>query len=446
MSGNRDQVIFQLGDLHFPDFESATTQVDNHDARSPGRIQDALGLPVPHAIREALVSAIAREDRPIVVVCGDLTTRGNRGEFVKALDYLHSVLSDARISPAIRAEQLHIVPGNHDVDFKGDQKFESFDDVTRFTVLSELTRTSGLGDVMAVDFRTTATDLGDSGVVVMSINTCRGSGATRRNPPGAHPDVLLETVLALDGRRSEADVLSDLEKQPNAPSLEEVLDVPFIHPTELSQIASTVAGISGRHLPVVVAHHGLLPQHTPRLNPYTEMANAGQVRRELSKLKRPILYLHGHVHAHSIETVFFPTASDRVQGSRPLVIVAAPELVKGFNKITIRFDADGYPLGIKVAKYRIRDGDQTVSLEPDITTVTIADKSLADSQQRALLEFVLKQRAVVGSEIKSFAAESPDIVLTPEQVESFIEVLWWQGVLDHADNVDRPFDRTGFVF
>ncbi|GGD86772.1 hypothetical protein GCM10007269_32070 [Microbacterium murale] len=437
-----EQIILQLGDLHFCEFQAATTDVDTHDSSTPGQLDATLGYPIPREVHRAIVDQLNASPGAIVAVCGDITSRGDRDGFVGGVRYLAEVLGDSRLVEKIGPDRLHVVPGNHDVNFKGDQPFVSFEDLDRFEVLAQICVHEGLGDVFTRSHRETTVALPDGGgVSVVSVNTCRGVGATRRDLPAGAKDLVLEAALnELDG----LDLDAAIERHSPGVALEEVLDVPLLHPDELQGIAACWGHLNGTVVPVLLAHHGLLPQHTPRLNPYTEMANAGQARRQLTKLGRSVLYLHGHIHQHVVEIVDFPKANDILPLHDRAVIIAAPELRSGFNKIAIKFDAQGRPLGIRVEKYRISQGEQTISLEPDLIEVSLARRPSLTAAQRNLLAFVVQNSAATGGELVAEGSRfSPP--MPADEVESLVETLCWTGVLRRNTVPGTSFADAGYL-
>jgi hypothetical protein len=438
----REQVIFQLGDFHYTEFSQATTDVDTHDKATPGALESTLGLPVPRAISRAIVDQLNAAPGAIIAVCGDITTRGNRGGFVDGIRFLNKILSDPRLTARPPVARLHIVPGNHDVNFTGDQPFVSFEDVSRFDALGQICIDEGLGDVLATTHRESTVRLpSGGGVSIISVNTCRGAGASRRNLPSGAKDHVLEAALAEAGSIDLDDAITA-----HSPEVElaEVLDVPLLHPYEIEAIAKEWGALDHGVFPILLAHHGLLPQHTPRLNPYTEMANAGQARRELRKLARPVLYLHGHIHEHVVEIVDFPKSSDISPMHDRAVIVAAPELKHGFNKIVVSFSAQGRPLGLRIQKYRISSGEQTVSLEPDVVEVTLAPRPALTARHRALLSYAVESGAATGAELVAHGRDlTPPMV--DEEIESVVEILCWAGVMRKNSPDGTKFSEAGFL-
>lgn len=262
-----EQVIIQLGDLHYTGFRGATTDVDNHDKSTPGRLESTLGLPIPAAIRRAVVEQLNESPGALVAICGDITTHGNRSDFEDGVGYLASILEDPLLKSRPHDDRVHVVPGNHDVSFKDDQPFKSFEDISRFEVLADICRDAGLG-ALSTSHRHTTISLpgGIGGLSVVSVNTCRGAGATRRDLPGGSNDALLDAAIAEAGG---IDLDAALAKHAPEAVAAEVLDVPLLHPDEIHKIAGHWSTLDPHFVPVLLAHHGLLPQHTPRLNPYT---------------------------------------------------------------------------------------------------------------------------------------------------------------------------------
>lgn len=439
----RELVIIQLGDLHFPEFKTVTTEVDSKDRATPGELAAALDLPIPVAIRKAVIAQLNESPGAVLAICGDITSRGDRDGFTEGLAYLATILDDPTLVHRPSEDRIHLVPGNHDVDFKGDSPFVAWDDVARFDVLAELCESAGLGDILTRSHRaSTATLSSGGGVSLVSVNTCRGTGATRRELPAGRGDpVLAAALLHVEDPSALAGEIATMNPEV---TLQETLDVPLLHPTEIEAISSAWAAADKRLVAVVLAHHGILPQHTPRLNPYTEMANAGQARRALAKLNRPVIYLHGHIHQHVVEVIDFPKSSDALPMHERTVVIAAPELKSGFNKVVVEFDPNGFPLGVRVEEFRISPGEQTVSREPDPVEVAITARPNLSAAQRAVLAYFVEHGAATGAELVALgAAWSPP--LDSSEVESFVAAMCWTGILRRSSVAGTVFGRMGFV-
>lgn len=437
---SQTMTIFQLGDVHYPEFESARTEVDLHDEREPGNVSHSLALPVSQRVRESLVSEMARSENFAVAICGDLTTRANRSAYVSALIYLSDVLKHPKVADAVDLRHVHLVPGNHDVAFKSDQPFVSFDDHSRFSIQETLCREE-LGDVFSTSYRSSTLRSGANSLTLMSVNTCRGAGASRRTITGMASDELLEVLIARNPGDSIESLHAELEKRGD---LHEILDVPLLHPIELGKIADEASGADPDSIPVVIAHHGLLPQSTPRLNPYTEMANSGQARREFQKIRRPLIYLHGHIHSDVVEVIQLPRSSDGATPA-PLVSISAPELRWGYNKIEISFNSDGSALGLEVFRYRIRPGEQTLSLDQEVSRVNLGTRTASTAGERLIIQEISRLGSFRGSDLLRWASGEPVLDMTALEVESFVRALTWQGIVREVGLPGASFERAGFV-
>jgi hypothetical protein len=128
-------------------------------------------------------------------------------------------------------------------------------------------------------------------------------------------------------------------------------------------------------VPVLLAHHNLLPQATPRFAAYTELVNGGLVRSQLSDCSRPILYLHGHIHEDPIEVV-----ERHCSGTGKLVLISAPLFVDGFNVVNVEFSDANRLLGVEVQRFRMRMGGHVDAEPKDTVRIPLVDP-LADANQ-----------------------------------------------------------------
>lgn len=443
----RSLTIFQLGDLHYPTLEGLTTDADIHDKNTPGGLGDKLRLPLRAAIARALIAAIQKVDEPIIAICGDLTDRGDADGYQRAVDFLDLVFSDAKIADRISADRVHIVPGNHDIAFKReDQKFASYDDVSRFDGIKGAVGKSTFGDILSTTFRQSKYNAGPGEIDFLSINTCRGAGATRLFDQTFGQDPLVAAFAALLPADVVESTTVEVGEKSTSPDLFEVLDVPLIHPDDLIRLAETIDDSGVRSLPVVLAHHGIFPQHTPRLNPYSEMVNAGQARRTMASLTKPVVYLHGHIHVDTIEVMKFPTAGNSVKNGPPLVVISAPELRHGFNRIDIEFDSQGRPLGLQITKYRIQPGDVNVMPESGVVRVPLSGRGATSAKERDIVKYMAQTGMANGKTLLEVAAAITPSSMTPADLEDFMKSLVWDGLVGETDISRVSFQETGFVF
>lgn len=330
--------ILQLGDVHF-DQTSAGPDVDVKDRQiSPALIREA----APSRLR-AVMQAIERlcETRlpDAAVFCGDLTTRGDLPIYGECVEYLNRTLglAEGRFWPL---ERIHAVPGNHDVDrATADPAGEDF--FRKFAPLEEVWRNEDL-DILAGK-RVRPTQLrGKQGgeVAAYSINSCIGCGE-RRARQGEFTDT----------RRKELEAKSAAGDQEATDLLWEGLDTPLFAKEHLASLNGAIGGLRPTSLPIVIAHHNLLPQAVPRAAIYTELINGGAARVRLSSHGRWVLYLHGHIHDDPIEVI-----DQRYPSRGQILAISAPRIDVGFNVVSIEFGYADRPMGASIFHYRYEKG------------------------------------------------------------------------------------------
>lgn len=164
-------------------------------------------------------------------------------------------------------------------------------------------------------------------------------------------------LLNPTGSHAAGAVMAGLVRRKDRRTFEQ-LDTPAFLATQVDDAVAILKRTSEDTLPLVVAHHNLLPQVEPRVQPYGELIDGGLVRGRLAGLDRPLLYLHGHTHKGRMEVVTEPST----KWSR-IICVGAPSLVDGFNLVRVEFSQGGYPVGCVVERHRRRDSVMEVSTE-----------------------------------------------------------------------------------
>lgn len=403
--------LIQLGDIHYPE-NWATVDVDMKDTAAPGYVVDAVvrQQTLVEVINRALQLRDAR-DGSVVVVTGDLTTRAEMGPYGLCAQWLAQTF-DLPSS----ADRFHVVLGNHDVvralANDGANPFNKFEDARAAWAAT------ATADVLAVDAprRTVVTD-GRASLAVISMNSCIGSGEHRHLPTSV--------------RSQLAGVIKDFEDQAAVGvdplgTVYEQLDTPAFTDEDVKVALAAIAGDSSA-LPVVVAHHNLLPQATERFEIYTELVNGGSVRSRFAGLARPVVYLHGHTHTSPIEVVI-----QEAPARGRLVSIGAPLLVEGFNHIRVEFEpVHGRPLGLTVTEHRIVAGGAFSTKE---SRVPLNASLGAPSPTARALDFVLTEAARYFDELADeLAAEHGR-----DAVEQAARELEWRGSII----IDNRCDET----
>ncbi|TIP27751.1 MAG: hypothetical protein E5X67_14125 [Mesorhizobium sp.] len=157
-----------------------------------------------------------------------------------------------------------------------------------------------------------------------------------------------------DGPATPAAVLPPEKPQDLLDQYYSQLDTPYVSALMLTGLMEHLLQ-PGRAFGVIVGHHNLLPQKTPRISPYAEMLNAGFVRAQLLSVGKPVLYLHGHIHQDPIEVISDP----RNPGSQ-VISISAPEIGGGFNELVFFITDQDDLIGVRVVPYRTRPEDGTL--------------------------------------------------------------------------------------
>jgi hypothetical protein len=267
------------------------------------------------------------------MICGDLTSRGDIPQYEKCVEYLIQSLDLLSKSK----ETIHVVPGNHDVNRSlctdrenvNTKKFEpllkAWDPFT-----PDVLSTAGIrGETLTQD---------SCNLRMLSMNSCMGCGEWHLLPSDLRNELgeLLEKARDEDSKKA-----FELEG--------EQIDTPMFKHDDIDELNQQLQEVPLDCLPVILAHHNLLPQELARIELYTELINSGPFRSSVASNGRPIVYCHGHIHADPIEVISDVT----VPGSQ-LICVSAPEIKDGYNELIAHFSNDGKPLGLEVVMHRVR--------------------------------------------------------------------------------------------
>lgn len=433
--------ILQVGDLHFDRLETSQTISDVHDGSPPQGLVSTLNTPLMPLLADALSSVIDRHEHCAIVFCGDLTSRGDLDVFARSLDFIAGVVGlDSRAHVSV--ENVHVVPGNHDVDYRGSMPFTDLG-VDRFAVLEDAVANSNLEVPITTEARTSqvADGSSSSSISLTSINTARGQGSPRRMD--MLKDELHEKLCELAAEQG-VDITGLVEALGNSvDEPHEILDIPIAHPDDLNVVQASLGQNEG--LIVVAGHHGFLPQGVSRLNPYTEMVNGGAVRELLLMARKPVLYLHGHIHRGSIEIL--DGGPDEVGAALggPVVVVSAPLLEDGFNEIVVEFSDLAEPLGLSITRHRTNKATGVVQSEPAIP-VPLAVGGVLSPPIGEVLSYLSEHRACRGQDlvemIEAAGGSADDIA----KMTAVTEQAVWQGVLTTTPlSVGKPFSERSFL-
>ncbi|WP_342709936.1 metallophosphoesterase [Bradyrhizobium sp. B124] len=342
--------ILQIGDIHYP---SATTSRPSADLKRDAF--DISGEIAPEGARfQKITQTLSQYTSGYfhgIVFMGDYTTgspnvSSQLAGLTSCLDYVQRNILSPLLGKDSRVKAL-FVPGNHDVDRTRcpttpdtrSSKFEHY-----VNTLGALGHKNISGDTVS---RVSLT-VDDSEVILYGLNSCLGCGEYMSFPEKTKADLAAQLADLFKRGVSEVaeNIITDFF------DLTEQLDAPVIDGATLHELDLQLEKCSRRPdaVQIVVGYHSLLPQPIPRVAPFSELVNSGELRAFLSTKETPIVYLHGHIHQNPIEIVYSQERPDSC-----VISISAPEFSSGYNILEVEFDENGVPLGIVVIPIR-QDG------------------------------------------------------------------------------------------
>jgi len=319
--------MFHIGDVHYPDLKGQTI-ADEKDKGLDGQLMDKISPdPLTLVMKNLAEQSNKCSEECLFLLSGDITSKGDEENYKVFVENLNELLLlDRDIS------RIHVVPGNHDIKQELVEQNQQYTHMieTWNTVCEDYT-------ILAHDsVREEIISMGENTeITVFSLNTCVGCGG-KRKIVGELKSQMLKSY------KSETTKVHDLYEK---------LDTPAVDTSHLDDIVFSINKASrGKNIPVILAHHNLLPQRDPRIEIYTELINSGSMREYLLEANGPLLLCHGHIHDDPIEIVTSP------QGKGAVIILSAPEIIKGFNSITFFVGKKGYFLGCIVEHHRLKRG------------------------------------------------------------------------------------------
>ncbi|MER8486571.1 metallophosphoesterase [Mesorhizobium sp. M1322] len=359
---------------------------------------------------------IASESVDAVLFMGDFTDYGKLPGFDACCKYIAGALQLGK-NNIFEQMPTGIVPGNHDID----RALAGNAGTAKFSTLSKALATHGLPNI-PVNLPTRM-DLRQAGLgsSVYLLNSCWGCGE-KLYIPAEFGDAINAAIDAVIGGPGGERALSAYYNRQ--------LDTPAFSDSTIASVVEAISECPADDMPIIVAHHNLLPQRLPRLAPYTELVNSGALRSSLMELDRPVLYLHGHIHEEPVETLHAP-------GNAPLVIVSAPLITKGFNVIEIVFAPGSVPIVCNVLPYRF-DGSGVLRKFPEMK-VPLTGKRRRGTfpTKNSLYSKLIEKRTSYWSEILAFF---PDTLQRPsdEELIQLLELLLAEGLVE-IDNYELPY-------
>jgi hypothetical protein len=419
-------VLVQIGDVHYPDMAAAGPAIDLKDSGvSPALVRMARPDRLRNSLKELLsVIEKRRKDIVAILICGDLTSRGHIGGYQSCLKHLDDCLqlSDTSCWPP---ERIHAVPGNHDVN-RANCDPAGRDLYKKFEPLEQAWQDIGLPILSTRNTRTTSLISGMHSISMVSLNSCIGCGERRSFPTAV--------------RENMRDIFKPYIDDPTMDGafelVGEVLDTPAFAEDHITDVVSALTNLPPEQLPVLLAHHNLLPQALVRVEIYTEVINGGLFRSRLTQCKRPVIYCHGHIHKDPIEIV-----SDAAYPGGRVVSISAPQLLDGFNIIEVHFSRSGTPIGCRVFQYRTADDHGGTTLRPVVRIPLQGPKHAVlcqDERTMAVAERLTKDFVKLDDLRKLLKESGGSGAPSMKTIVQVIQDLHWLDLVDIHDCDETP--------
>jgi len=411
--------LIQIGDVHFPDKKSSH-QNDRKDEAFPEPIVATMEVD-PFRVCLRWLAKECESGCDGLVLCGDITSAADMSSYrvvAERLVKLFSLTDKSRWSD----DQIHVVPGNHDIERKYTKKDE--DIFQKFSELKGIWSELGVDVLASDDLRVTTVAKASLAIKVYSLNSCIGCGEKRFFPQKVREELsnIFEKYAKMETPKDAFDPVG------------EELDTPAFHRTHVEDMSFDIGGQSDKSVSVVVSHHNILPQSTPRIALYAEVVNSGFVRSELVRTPSPIIYCHGHIHSDPIEVVQDPSG-----GNSMLICVSAPELIDGYNKVLVFFNKRDIPVGCRVVRCKV--AGNSIDRDDVIDIPFYCPSDCDEVCDDGLLKFVkaLDRKYFRFDELKEKYFQVFEKNAQKKILKSMIEEAEWYGLVRVLDR-DKDFE------
>lgn len=452
----KECTLLHIGDIHFKDIEKEERPVDVKDRQFPQKLDRILPLGIFDTILKRLFEEI-EESPEAILISGDLTSCGCMKFYEECLSFFK-----LRIPPFFFKndphQKLFIVPGNHDIDRT---KFCEHSLDPKFQPMIKALKDQGFPEMPFPGIKTEQFSVDSSGkVLIIAINSCMGCGEKRYLPERIRNrlfELLRESLL------KESEKVYEKVKEEVRSVWYEDIDTPIFMTEDIDAAVDLIQSAEETCMPVILAHHNLLPQRRPRVAMYTELINSGYMREKLLRSNRPIIYLHGHIHDNPIEIIH----SSRYKKAR-LICISAPLLVPnkvykkekvGFNKIKILYGYHNIPIGCEITLFTMFNDD--VDVRKDRIPFWSLPNSivLADEEERKILECIPGNEIYLGDLLSKLEEEGEFFKIKQseghadeleeygepsrvKELEEYIDALSWLGLVEYERRDESILMRT----
>jgi hypothetical protein len=400
--------LIQIGDIHFPE-SSRERRADVMDPGVSDRFVHQVTIPKLTAAMRALHDVIEKSAVAGLLICGDLTSKGDHPGYASCVDFL---VNNLTLNDPERwtTNQIAVVPGNHDINRRSINP--TGDLFLKFEPLKHAWETVGLPIFPTNNVRVESVAMDDALVTIFSMNSCVGCGELRCLPG----DVVTQLEGLISSETSDWRLFG------------EQLDTPAFAEEHIDELLSKIKSLNPKCLPVILAHHNLLPQALTRVQVYTETINSGAMRSRLCKAGKSVIYCHGHTHTDPVEIV---TCAQADAGN--LVCIAAPEFSEGFNVLDFIFSTKNEPIGCQVTRLHSSDDGAFESTPGAEIRIPLngANKNgySCDARIYALLSAIPPNDFYRFSEILKFASEtgfSTEVIIELLKEAEWVGMVWIQ--------------------
>lgn len=392
--------ILQIGDMHLPAAQTSRRNIDDKDNRFSSDLKGIISSSPIKLVMQKCYELMETGKVHALVLMGDLTDKGNLDGYKSAVRYIADAL---QVGVGRKYERLPciVVPGNHDIN-RTLAASPSLAD--KFAPLNECLSKHGLLPFPIDGLHKTAIPGHESFLELISLNSCWGCGVKETIPEPFRTAI----YAAVDSiaTHSDAGLLAYYERQ---------LDSPAFSDHTVQKTLDALADDAGPQLPILIAHHNLLPQRITRLAPYTELINSGAIRSALLESSRPCLYLHGHIHDDPIEVIKIP-------GGQSLISICAPELERGFNVVDLAFSATGFPLSCTVDQWRFNKSGHLQKARAQRISLLTGRRRAELTATGEILAHVLSRKTIFLRDLEEFA-QSKSPPLERERLLEELEML-----------------------
>jgi predicted MPP superfamily phosphohydrolase len=332
--------IIHFSDIHCGTIEKEDPPLEQKTPFYPENLADLVQGPRRFKkISKSLIEQFRNGLNNIILISGDLTTYGKIENYELFLKYLRKRIPSEFFEKDSNFG-VFIVPGNHDID---ENKIDSGDLHPKFMPIINSLKKHGFYPIPCKNATNKKIEKESCSVLLVLLNSCIGCREIQYFPRDLQP--YIQDYFDKESNRN-----------PKFPLFNR-FDTPFISEESIEDISRYISE-QDTSLPIIIAHHNLLPPHNTEISIFSEMLNGGKLRDVLKSFNKPILFLHGHIHEDQVEIIqspFYPNSK--------IICISAPMLfpnkedklgtIFGFNVIQIVFSDEGNILGCEIIFYRL---------------------------------------------------------------------------------------------